>query len=63
MLVEQSLMQYLKPVGEFTFEADIETANNEILEKMINFDEGYSFVYGHQVIVNIDDVKKKAAGK
>lgn len=56
-------MQYLKPVGEFTFEADIETANNEILEKMINFDEGYSFVYGHQVIVNIDDVKKKAAGK
>jgi hypothetical protein len=49
----------MKPLGDYVFNFDVENADKETLLEAISFEESYSYLYGHKVIVNIEDVKKR----
>ncbi len=59
MLMRTEFMKYMKPLGDYVFNFDVENADKETLLEAISFEESYSYLYGHKVIVNIEDVKKR----
>lgn len=57
MLMNFDLMQYLGPTGPETFEAAVENADRAMLKRIISFNKAWTYIYGHQVVTNIEEVK------
>lgn len=59
MLMEMEMFMLSDALGENTFHFDIASATQAQLKKALVFEESYSEVYGHQIFVNIDEIKKE----
>ena len=57
MLMRFEFMMYCEPLGDDTFRFNVEAANREKLAEAIAFNDSYGEVYGHDIFVNIDDIK------
>ena len=59
MLMETEMFMLSDELGENTFRFDIASATQAQLKKALVFEESYSEVYGHQIFVNLDEIKKE----
>lgn len=51
------MMCRCKPTGENRFRFSVKDADEDILKKALAFEEGYSFIYGHQIFDNLEEIK------
>lgn len=58
MLITMDLMKYMKPIGEFLYNFDVETADKEALKKAVRLNDSYRDIYGHDIFDNLQEIKK-----
>lgn len=58
MLLGIEMLRMSDAQGDSTFRFDVENATQEQLKKAIVFEETYSELYGHQIFVNLDEIKQ-----
>ena len=59
MLMETEMFTLSEALGDNSFRFDIASATQAQLKKALVFEESYSEVYGHQIFVNLDEIKKE----
>jgi hypothetical protein len=58
MLMETEMLMLSDAQGENTFRFDVRSATQAQCKKAVAFEESYSEVYGHQIFVNLDEIKQ-----
>lgn len=58
MLMETEMFTLSEALGDNSFRFDIASATQAQLKKALVFEESYSEAYGHQIFVNLDEIKK-----
>ncbi len=57
MLMSIDMLAYTKPEGEQLFTLML-PAPDEILKKALAYEKAYSFVYGHRIFLNLQEIQE-----